>query len=159
MSALFLFANYQFFLFKAIALGLATVLTIPKEDYRRLFPYGILFGALGDALIVLILRLLGLVRYANMGPYSILGLVSFWTPLAWGFAFMLFLWFIPALRVLLYPYLAGWVWLAYALGWLLNNLGLFYFVRSWPYWSPLLFLAWYAASAWYYLKSERIKLK
>lgn len=154
-----MFAIYHVFLLKATALGMATVLTIPKDDYRRLFAYGFVFGALSDTVLVLILTLSGLLRYINMGPYSTLGFIPFWTPMAWGFAFMLFFRFLPARKVFLYLYLAGWTWLSYSLGLMLKNLGLLRFVDSWFYWSPLIYLSWYAVSAWAYLRVERMELK
>ncbi len=154
-----MFEVYQVFLLKAAALGLATVLTIPKEDYRRLFGYGLVLGTLMEVVIVFLLNLFGLAKYANMGPYNILGFISFWTPLAWGFAFMLYLRFLPMCRMLLYPYIAGWVWLSYSLGRMLENLDVFRHGIVWHFTAPLLFALWYAFSAWCYIRAERIELR
>lgn len=59
--------NEIVFLIKAVFFGLAAIIIIPKEFYKKYLIYGLLLGAIGDTLITLIAKLLSLYKYQNMG--------------------------------------------------------------------------------------------
>lgn len=147
------------FFFKALLFGVSAMIAIPKEHYKKFFIYGFIFGGIGDIITVLILGpALHLIKYSNLGVFGILGLFSFWTPIAWTFTFMLFFYFLPVRKAFLYPYLIGFAMFALMVGWVLQNLGTFGYIGNYIYFAPLVFLAWFSLSAWGYFKSERIKL-
>jgi hypothetical protein len=104
---------YMYFAFAVIG---AALILIPKTQYKKFFLYGLLFGGLGDSIIALLLHLSGLIRYSNMGVTSILGIFSFWTPITWAFAFMIFFYFLPYRKSFLIPYLIIFAALNYSVG-------------------------------------------
>ena len=74
------------YLLKAMFFGIATILTIPKEVYKKYFIWGFIFGGVGDVLMVILFsKVLNLIEYKNMCVFNAYGLVSFWTPIAWMF--------------------------------------------------------------------------
>lgn len=93
---------------KALLFGIATVVVIPRQFYKKLFIYGFIFGAIVDAVVILVLgRGFHLFKYYGMGPFSVYGWFSFWTPIAWMFAFMLFsIFYLSEKSFYLYTYLA-----------------------------------------------------
>ncbi|ATW26155.1 hypothetical protein [Candidatus Formimonas warabiya] len=148
-----------FFFYKALLFGLATVIVIPRNVYKRYLIYGFMFGAIGDLIVATIFGpLLHIIRYKNMGVFNIFGIVSFWTPIAWMFAFMLFFYFLPVRRIFLYPYIIGFSFFGYMVGIVLKQLGLFEYIGSYIYFAPLTFIVWFSIAAWIYLKDSSISL-
>ncbi|WP_366923070.1 hypothetical protein MFMK1_003563 [Metallumcola ferriviriculae] len=145
--------------YKAVLFGIATILLIPKEKYKKFLIYGFLLGAVGDVLIVtLVGGLLGLIKYQNTGPFNILGLFSFWTPLAWMFTLMLFLYFLPVRIVFYHVYIVGFALFGFMVGLVLQHLGTFQYVGNYIYFAPITFITWFFLSAWLYRRSENIAL-
>jgi hypothetical protein len=132
----------------------AALILIPKTQYKKFFLYGLLFGGLGDSIIALLLHLSGLIRYSNMGVTSVLGIFSFWTPITWAFAFMIFFYFLPFRKSFLIPYLILFVALNYSLGLVMENLGLFEYRGFYRYIAPIVFLLWYLVSALVFIRNE-----
>lgn len=153
------FGKSILFFYKALLFGIATVVAIPREKYKHFLIYGFIFGAIGDVVVILIVHSLNGINYLNMGPFNILGLFPYWTPIAWMFALMLFLYFLPRRKLFLYPYVVGFSFFGYSLGLALQNLGLFEYVGNYIYYAPLVITAWFGLSAFAYLKSESILLK
>lgn len=89
-----MFGKSIFFFYKALLFGLSAYLVIPRAEFKKFFIFGFFFGGIGDIIVIVILSNLNLIAYKNMGPFSIWGLFSFWTPIAWLFAFMLFFLFL-----------------------------------------------------------------
>lgn len=97
-----------YFFFKAMFFGIATLVTIPKEVYKKYFIWGFVFGGIGQLIMATISNpILGLIQYKNMGVFNIFGITSFWTPIAWMFTFMLFFYFLPVHKVFLAIYILG----------------------------------------------------
>ena len=145
-------------LYKAIFFGLATIVVIPREVYKKFFLYGFIFGAIGDILHILIFEKgLGLFRYLNMGPFSIYGLFSFWTPIAWMFTFMLFFYFLPRKRLFLYFYIVGFAIFGYMVGLVLEGFGVFHYIGLWRYAAPFFFILWFSGAAWAFYRIEKVK--
>ncbi len=148
------------FLLKALFFGLATVLIIPRDVYKRYFLYGFMFGAIGDIIVATLLGpVLHLIQYKNMGVFGLFGIVSFWTPIAWMFAFMLFFYFLPMRRIFLYPYIIGFAIFGYFLGIVLQQLDLYEYIGNYLYFAPITFIIWFSISAWVYLRNGHIQLK
>lgn len=145
--------------FKAALFGIATIVTIPRELYKKFLLYGFVFGVIGDIASILVLSQLRLMKYSNMGPFSIYGLFSFWTPIAWMFAFMLFFYFLPRRRMFLYPYVVGFAIFGYMVGLVLEGFDVFHYIGFWRYWAPFFFLMWFSGAAWLFYKLEGVKIK
>lgn len=146
------------FLFKAIFFGLAAIIIIPKRLYKKYLVYGLFLGALGDTALTLCGKYLNLFIYKNMGVFSVLDLYSFWTPLAWMFVTMYFLYCLPLKRSAFYLYLACYGLFGYFVGLVLQNFGLFEYVGFYKYLAPLVIAAWFFITAIIYLKAEGKKL-
>ena len=147
------------FFLKAVLFGLAAIVTIPKEQYKKFLMYGFVFGGIGDTLIVFFLsRVFHLIEYLNMGPFAFLGFYSFWTPLAWTFALMVFFYFLPTWRPFLYLYILGFTFLAYGVGQILEGFGVFRYIGIQKYLAPGIFLVWFSAASWFYMRKESIRV-
>lgn len=148
------------FFIKALLFGIATIVVIPKHLYKRFLLYGFIFGAIGEVILATLFGpILHLIEYRNMGVFEIFGIVSFWTPIAWMFAFMLFFYFLPVRRQFLYPYITGFAAFAYMVGLVLQQLDLFRYLGNYFYFAPLVFLLWFSISAWEYIKMGNVVLK
>lgn len=146
------------YLLKAMFFGLAAIIIIPKKLYKKYLVYGLLLGALGDTVIALFGKYLNLFKYKNMGVFNILDLYSFWTPLAWMFVTMFFLYCLPLKRSVFYLYVACYGLFGYFVGLVLQNFGLFEYIGFYKYLSPLVLTALFFATALIYLKAEGKKL-
>ncbi len=154
-----MFDTSYIYLFLAIGVGAAALLVIPKKHYKHYFLYGLLFGGVGDILLATIFTYAGWIKYKNMGPFNVLGLFSFWTPITWMFAYTIFFYFLPVRKVFLIPYLLAFAGLNYGTGLFMENFGLFQYYGINRYVAPLTFFAWYSISAWVYFKNEKVTLK
>lgn len=147
-------------LYKAVLFGIATIVAIPRKQYKKFLLYSFIFGALLDIITILVLgQGLSLFRYSNFGPFSIYGWFSFWTPIAWMFAFMLFFYFLPRRRLFLFPYVVGFAMFGYMVGLVLEGFGTFQYIGFWRYAAPFFFTFWFSVSAWTYMRLEDIKVK
>ncbi|MEJ6950353.1 hypothetical protein [Natronospora cellulosivora (SeqCode)] len=143
----------------AASVGAATVILIPRENYKHFFLYGLIFGGLADAFIVVFLTELNLIQYKNMGVFNVFDYFSIWTPLTWMFVFMIFFYFLPVRKSFLIPYIIAFSVLNIATGRVMSQLGLFELIGIQKYLSPFVFLLWYSISAWAYLHIEKISLQ
>ena len=115
-----------YYLIIAAILGGAAIALIPKEKYKKFLIYGLLFGGLGNAIIItLFSKVFPLFKYKNMGVFNILGLYSIWTPIAWIFVFAIFLYLLPVKKVFLVPYIITFLGFNVAMGMIMHSLGLF----------------------------------
>lgn len=145
------------YLYKAIFFGLAAVILIPKALYKKFFIYGLLFGAVLDVLLVGVLGgVFHWLLYKNMGHFNILNLFSFWTPIAWMFTLMVFLYCLPTRKLYLFIYVPTFGFFGYMVGLVLHNYGLFEYIGIYKYFAPLILTGWFAVSAWAYIRAERI---
>ncbi len=70
------------YLLFALSVGLATYLVIPKEQFKKFFIYGLIFGGILDSLIVILFgKVFSFFQYKNMGVFNILDIYSIWTPI------------------------------------------------------------------------------
>lgn len=84
--------------------GVASIILIPKEKYKKYLLYGLLLGGLADTIIVLVLsRWLGVFKYQNLGVFAISDLFSIWTPIAWTFTVAIYFYLMPVKKVFVVP--------------------------------------------------------
>ena len=147
------------FLIKAIIFGLAAIIIIPKEYYKKYLVYGLFLGALGDTGFTLLGKHLNMWKYNNMGVFNILDLYSFWTPVAWVFVIMFFLYCLPHKRFNFYLYVVSYGLFGYFVGLVLQNFGLYEYLGFFKYLAPLVITAWFYTASLIYMKAEGIKLE
>src|SRR5690554_276953 len=94
--------SYTYPIYTAI-IALALVLLVPRNEIRRLFIYGIIFGALGDFVTVLLLMLFNIGGHMNYGPFGFLG-IAFFPIMAWTLWFIMFFYYMPKQPIFLYIY-------------------------------------------------------
>jgi len=132
-----------------------TLIFIPKKEYKEYFIYGFLIGGLGDIIIVYLMQnMFGIMWFKNQGIFSVLGQMAL-SPLCWTVSIMIFLYFLPRKRWFLYPYILTWASISLGYGYIVHNIGLFYFV-DWLYPIPayFVFLGWWILAAWLFLKTS-----
>ncbi|SHI21438.1 hypothetical protein [Desulfosporosinus lacus] len=144
----------SFYLIFAVATGLASFIIIPKNLYKKFFLYGLLFGGIGDTAIASLIHSIGFINYKNMGVTNIFGIFSFWTPITWAFAYMLYFYFLPVRKYFLVPYIILFATLNYSVGIVMSQSGLLEVIGIFKYIQPLVFLVWSSISAWIFHKSE-----
>jgi hypothetical protein len=147
------------FLIKAVFFGMAAIIIIPKELYKKYLVYGLFLGALVDTMVTILGKFLNLFKYKNMGVFNILDLYSFWTPLAWVFVIMFFLYCLPLKRSAFYLYVVTYGVFGYFVGLILQNFGLYEYLGFFKYLAPLVFAAWFYTTALIYLKAEGKELE
>ncbi len=154
------FGKDLYYLLFALAFATATLLLIPKPQYKKFFIYGFLFGGAVNVLIILALSgVFRLFEYRYLGAGGIWGLFSFFTPVTFMFIIMVYLYFLPVRKIFLYPYIAGFIAFAYMFGQTMKGLGLFIFYKNYQYFEPITFAVWFALTAWVYLRQERVALR
>lgn len=150
----------MFFFLKALLFGLATIVSIPQNVYKKYVIWGFLFGGIGDLIIVALFGpVLNLIKYENMGVFNILDTISFWTPIAWMFTFMLFFYFLPIHRYFLLIYIIGFSIFGFMVGLVLQNIGLFKYEGIYIYFAPFVFIAWFSFSSFIFFRYNQITLR
>jgi hypothetical protein len=148
------------FLFKAVFFGLGALILIPKEQYRKFMLYGFALGAIPQILVVIIFSgLFHWYRYQNMGVFNVGGLSTFWSPLAWMFALMFFLYLLPRRRIFFYLYIAAFSLFGYMVGLVLENFRVFKYIGVFKYLALLAYICWFGLAALIYMRQEHIELK
>ncbi|AFQ43559.1 hypothetical protein [Desulfosporosinus meridiei] len=150
--------DLSFYFIFAATIGLATIILIPRNLYKKYLLYGLIFGGIGDTLLVALFHFMGYLNYKNMGETSIFGLFSFWTPIGWTFYFMLFFYFLPVRKTFFVPYLLAFVALNYSVGMVMSQSGLYETIGIYKYIQPFVYLSWCLISVWIFHKSEHIKM-
>jgi hypothetical protein len=155
-----MFGKDIYYLIVALAFGVAALVIIPKQLYKKFFIYGMFFGGAVNVLIILTLGgIFHLFSYLHIGPLNIWGLFSFFTPITWIFVFIIYLYFLPVRKIFLYPYIVSFVAFSYMFGQALKGLGLFELHKNYQYFEPVTFIVWFSLTAWAYIKAEKIALK
>jgi hypothetical protein len=135
-----------------------TLLLIPRDQYKKFVIYGLITGAIGDTLFVSLLqKIFGLISYTDNGIFNVFGM-NYIVPFAWALVHMVYLYFLPARKLFLYPYIALFALLSEGYGIVIHNLGLFDFNPIYYFYiAPFIFLIWWGSSAWFFRKMEGIK--
>jgi len=143
-------------IFVLIVLGFSLIM-IPRDLFKEYFMYGFLIGGLGDVISVTVFQnMLGLIQFENQGIFNVLGHHAL-SPIGWTLAIMLFLFFLPQRKPFLIAYVVSWAFMAVGFGYIVHNVGLFYF-KSWFYPIPayFVFLAEMSFAAWLFLKTSTV---
>lgn len=135
-----------------LPLGILALALIPRSEIRRLSFWGILYGAIIDfCLIIVVTHLLGAGGYKNYYPFGFMG-IPFFPLLSWVCYFILYLYFLPKKKpwVTIYTIAAS----AYSTIFsnVLQNLGIFQWNISKLFLPFLLYLTWNSLVTWTYLK-------
>lgn len=123
-------------------LGLVMLAVVPRERIRELVPYALVFGAVLDFLIILVLgNYFNAFSYINYGPFGFLG-IPFFPLLAWTFFFIIYLHLLP--RRFPWNYIFTIAAAAYSVIFsnVLQNLGIFLWQTSRLLTPVVLYLAW-----------------
>ncbi len=151
---MFVDKSYIFMLFTFIV-GAIFFLLVPKAQYKRYLLYGIVLGGFVHGFIASASSYMNLLKYTNMGPFSVLGVIPAWTPIAWSFSFAVFFYLMPRRRAFLIPYLLAFTGLDYIVGLVLEAYGLFTYIGSYRYFALLTFLVWYSVAAWIFYRDPQ----
>lgn len=146
--------SYIYLIFTAVA-GIAFLLLVPKNQYKRYLLYGLVFGGILDLFTIATLVPMNQIRFMNMGNFSVLGFIPIFVPVTWMFDFAIFFYLMPRRKTFLTLYILTFTALSYIIGELMNAYGLFEYTGMPVYVAVLIFFAWYAFSAWFYLADAR----
>lgn len=131
---------------------------VPKQEYKKTLLYGIVFGGIGNTLVVLLLSWLNLIEYKNMGPFKI-GPFTSWTPINWTLIFGLFFYLLPVRKLFIAAVIIAFAAFSYGVGLIFENFGVFRYIGFWRYVAPFLFLTWYSTAAYVYIRNRGIALR
>lgn len=134
---------------------IVVLLTIPQGDLKKYFIYGVIFGGLGDVIIVgLYQNILHIIWFKNAGIFNVLGQNLLSAP-SWILTVMIFLRFLPIRKLFQYTYVLGFGAFSVGYGYLVHNVGLFDF-KPWvyPLFSYFTFTFWWTAITWVFVKTS-----
>jgi len=141
------------FLFAAIL-----VAVVPRKDIRRLSIYGIMFGAIGDVLVIISGKVFGLFEYVNFHPFGFM-CIPFFAPISWTIYFMLYFYFMPHEKLFRYIYVASAIGYSIMFGNLLVNMNLMVYHHH-RFIMPLItFSLWFILITWLYLMLTNMKTR
>lgn len=151
--------TYFIFLILTAIFGVALILTVPKEEIRRLSIYGIIFGALMDFLMLIYGGLTGWFAWINHGPLGYHGFTIF-SPLSWALFFIMYFYFLPKKKLMVYVYVAVAIAFSILYANLIQDLGVFYSAQGRFYIHLVDFVIWFSvATIGYYKLSAYIERK
>lgn len=136
-------------------LAVILVTLVPRAWIRRLFIFGLTFGAVGDFVAISLLTvLLGVGGHKNFGPFGF-GPIPFFPPLAWTIWFMMFFYFLPDGLVWKVIYVVTAAGHAVLFSHVLSNFNVFQW-NAGPLLVPfLIYLTWFSLSTWGYERLTR----
>ena len=134
-----------------VILAVFLLITVPRDEFRLLVPYGVVLGGLVDFLFDrLFSSLFHVFSYTNLGMFGVSGQLLL-APLAWTLIIVFYLYFWPRdHRYLGYFYILAWSLLATGYSQVVLQLEMFSYL-PWYYPLPmlLLFIARFAFVAWF----------
>lgn len=83
--------------------GIILVNIVPREEIRRLFIYGLIFGGVFDIVVVGFANLIGEFKYINYEPFGLMG-IHFMAPISWTVFFVIYFYLLPNNRIYRYIY-------------------------------------------------------
>jgi hypothetical protein len=89
-----------------ISFALILIANVPKKEIKPLSIYGIIFGGIMDVLIHAVGYITGLFSWINYGPFGFIG-VHIFANVTWTIFFILYFYFLPAHKSLIYLYTAA----------------------------------------------------
>ncbi|WP_045575079.1 hypothetical protein [Desulfosporosinus sp. I2] len=136
---------------------IVVLITIPKNDLKKYFIYGVLLGGLGDVVVVGIFQnFLNIIWFKNAGIFNVLG-QNILSPPSWILTVMIFLSFLPQQKTFQYIYVFAFALFSVCYGYLVHNIGLFDF-RPWfyPSFAYLTFLFWWSFITWIFIRTSSL---
>ena len=116
-----------------------------------------LFGGILDVISIVIFAPMQQIRFLNMGPFEVLGIIPAPVPITWMFDFGIFFYLMPRRMTFLIPYVLAFTGFSYVIGIIMEYYGLFQYLGSMRYWAVLVFLVWYSFSAWVFLRDVSVR--
>ena len=140
-----------------IVIFILTYSIVPRHEIRYLIRYGIVFGAVTDALmIILFTKILGLGGYINFGSFAFKGIPIF--PLiAWAMYYVLYLYLLPRDKPWLYIFPIAAAFFSVLFSNVLQNLGIFKWNWGTIIVPSIIYLFWHITVTWLYLKIQHSK--
>lgn len=128
------FPYLYYYLTFAFGLLFLILVFIPKQELKKLFWFGILWGSALDFIVEHIYHFLNLTRYRHTEPFNI-GALPLWTILAWAPAVMLFIYFLPQRkeRYIYWTYIVIWSSFICSVAVILKQIELLTFINGGPW--------------------------
>jgi len=143
---------YFIYLIYTLPLGILVFAVIPRIEIRRLAFLGILYGAITDVfLILLVTHILKAGGYKNYYPFGFMG-IPFFPPLAWVFYYILYLYFLPKNKPWNIIYLVAASGYTTMFSNILQNLNIFQWNYNRLFFPLFLYLTWNSLVTWTYIK-------
>lgn len=146
--------KYMIYLIYTSILAIVLVLLVPKETIKKSAMLGIICGAIGDVVVILLLGLLNIGEYLNYGPFH-LEIIPFFPPFAWTIWYILYFYFLPDQKYLRYIYVFSAASYSTMFSNVLAHLGIF----KWNYSNVILpfiiYLTWISISTFGTLKLQK----
>jgi len=141
-------------LYTALIMIISFVL-IPRKVYKDLFIYGIIFGGIGELIVMSIAKLLKLGEHIGYGPFGFLSF-AFFPPLAWTIWFVMFMYYLPERRALVATYIISAAIYAVFFSNVLMNLQVFVWYKDRMLIPFIIYAVWFAIAVIGYM---RLKVK
>lgn len=130
---------------------------MPKNEIRRLFIYGLIFGGIFDIVIVGIASLIGEFKYINYEQFGLMG-IHFMAPISWTIFFIIYFYLLPDKKIYIYLYVIMGIIYSIFFCQVIVKLGVLKLAHG-IIDSIISFLIWYPTATWGYLNLQKIDCK
>ncbi|HEY8910688.1 MAG TPA: hypothetical protein VIM51_10485 [Desulfosporosinus sp.] len=150
--------KYYIYPIFTLIFALTLFVNVPRKDIHRLSIYGIIFGAMMDALVHFFGYVTGLFSWINYGPFGIIG-AHILANVTWANFFILYFYFIPHRKPLNYVFAVSGIFFSILYYNMVIDLGILKSTSR--VWLPLFgFVVWFSIATWgYYRLNEFIESK
>ena len=130
---------------------------MPKNEIRRLFIYGLIFGGIFDIVVVGISNLIGEFKYIDYEQFGLMG-IHFMAPISWTIFFIIYFYLLPDKKIYIYLYVIMGIFYSVLFCQMITKLGVLMLAHG-IIDSIIPFLIWYPIATWGYLKLQKIDCK
>jgi hypothetical protein len=130
---------------------------VPKNEIRRLFIYGLIFGGIFDIVVVGISSLIGEFKYIDYEQFGLMG-IHFMAPISWTIFFIIYFYLLPDKKIYIYLYVIMGIFYSVLFCQMITKLGVLMLAHG-IIDSIIPFLIWYPIATWGYLKLQKIDYK
>lgn len=130
---------------------------VPKNEIRRLFIYGLIFGGIFDIVVIVIANLLGEFKYINYEPFGLID-IHFMAPISWTIFFIIYFYLLPDKKIYIYLYVIMGIFYSVLFCQMLTKLEILKLAHG-IIDSIIPFLIWFPTATWGYLKLQKIDCK
>lgn len=138
----------------ATVLSIFLVNIVPRNEIRRLFIYGLIFGGVFDVVVVGIANLIGEFKYINYEQFGLFGL-HFMAPFSWTVFFIMYFYYLPRKKIYIYLYTTMGVFYSILFCQMITKLGVLELAHGLVS-SIIPFVIWFPAATWGYLKLSKM---